>query len=305
MRRHLVTALVALVLLGLMAPAVAAAEPGDDPGTALPVAAGTSTWDSTDMTAASPPDPAQCKDFPGPLFNTMWLRYTPAKSGTTMVDVNSFVSADGSTDFLAVVFVYAVSGGTQTLVDCGAYPATVFLNVQAGVTYLIMVAGLSTAATEEPDLSDRGGTFDVTITAIKGRVLTDHFRDSGEFLDDEFCPGGGVLVAWNDNVTFKTFLGANGPRRYTSFFQGVTTFTDVSDGQTLTVKYAQTFTDRLDGSGVITGLAQDVWLDGKRVVKDVGRLVFDLETGEVTFDAGRHPQWYEGLDFCAELGLGA
>ena len=138
-----------------------------------------------------------------------------------------------------------------------------------------MVAGLSTAATEEPDLSDRGGTFEVNITTIKGRVITDHFRDSGEFLDEEFCPGGAVLVAWNDNVTFKTFLSASGPRRYTSFFQGATTFTDVGDGQTLTVKYANSFTDRLDGSGIITGLAQDVWLDGKRVVKDVGRLVFD------------------------------
>ena len=81
MRRQFLTALVALLLLGLMAPAVAAVEPGDEPGTALPVAAGTSTWDSTDMTAASPPDPAQCKDFPGPLFNTMWLHVHAGEVG--------------------------------------------------------------------------------------------------------------------------------------------------------------------------------------------------------------------------------
>ena len=303
MRRRLLAGIVALLLLGTGVPVAVAAEPGDSPGTAIDVTAGVSTWDSTDMTQG-PEDPASCKDFPGPEFATMWFRYEPTRRATTIIDVNSFVSEDGSTDYLAGVFVFRDDGGTLTQLDCGAFPATIFLNAQAGATYLIMVSGLSTAATDEPDLSDRGGTFDLSITAIKGRVISDHFHDAGEFLDEEGCPGGAILVAWDDNGNFKTFLGATGPRRFTTFFQGSTTFTDVGDGQTLTLKYAQTFFDRLDGSGVITGLAQDVWLDGKRVVKDVGRLVFDVETGEVTFDAGRHPQWYEGLDICAELGLG-
>jgi hypothetical protein len=303
MSRQLLAAVVALLLLVVGAPAALAGEPGDDPGAAIDVSAGVSTWDSTDMTQG-PDDPDSCKDFPGPEFATMWFRYEPSRKGPTIVDVNSFVSEDGTTDYLAGVFVFRDDGGTLTQIDCSAFPASVFLTAQAGATYLIMVSGLSTEATEDPDLSDRGGTFDLSITAVKGRVLSDHFHDAGESLDEEGCPGGPILVSWDDNGNFKTFFGTTGPRRFTTFFQGSTTFTDVGDGQRLTLKYAQTFTDRLDGSGVITGLAQDVWLDGKRVVKDVGRLVFDVETGEVTFDAGRHPQWYEGLDICAELGLG-
>ena len=303
MRRHLLAGVLAILLLAIGVPVAAAAEPGDDPGTAIDVGTGVSTFDSTDMTSG-PDDPDACKDFPGPVSNTMWLRYEPARSGTTIVDVNSFVSADGSTDFLAVVFVYRDDGGSLTLLDCGAYPATVFLAAEGGASYLIMVAGLSAEATGEPELSDRGGTFDLILTAIKGRVIVDHFHDAGSFVDEEGCPGGAMTISWDDNGIFKTFLDKSGPRRYTSFFQGTTWFS-ADDGSTVAVRYAQTFSDRLDGSGVITGLAQDVWLDGQHVIRDVGRLVFDLETGEVTFDAGRHPQWYEGLDICALLGLDA
>jgi hypothetical protein len=302
MRRQLLASILAILLLAIGVPVATAAEPGDDPGTAIDVGAGVSTFDSTEMTSG-PDDPEACKDFPGPVSNTMWLRYEPARSGTTIVDVNSFVSSDGSTDFLAVVFVYRDDGGSLTLIDCGAYPATVFLPTEGGASYLIMVAGLSAEATGEPELSDRGGTFDLIITAIKGRVIVDHFHDAASFVDEEGCPGGPLTISWDDNGIFKTFLDKSGPRRYTNFFQGTTWFS-ADDGSTVEVRYAQSFTDRLDGSGVITGLAQDVWLDGQHVIRDVGRLVFDLETGEVTFDAGRHPQWYEGLDICELLGLG-
>jgi hypothetical protein len=291
-----------MLLLGTWVPAAVAAEPGDDPGTAIDVGTGESLWDSTEMTQG-PDDPDSCKDFPGPEFATMWFRYEPDRSGTTIIDVNSFVSEDGSTDYLAGVFVFRLDGGSLTQLDCGAYPATVFLSAQGGATYLIMVSGLSSEATGEPELSDRGGTFALTITTVKGRVISDHFHDAQEFYDEFACPAGGMTIAWDDNGHFKTFLDRNGPRRYTTFFQGTTWFTSDS-GQTVAVRYAQTFSDRLDGTGVITGLAQDVSLDGKHVIRDVGRLVFDVETGEVLFDAGRHPQWYEGLDVCELLGLG-
>lgn len=301
MRRAIALFILASSILAVGAAPVLAVVAGDEPATAIAVGPGTATYDSSAMSENSAVDPATCGDLPGALSNTMWFRYAPTRDAMTIVDVNSFVSEDGTTDFLAGVAVYRVQGSTHTLITCAAYPATIFLPAKGGATYLILVAGLNAEATGEPELSDRGGTFDLTIQPIKGRVLRDHFHDAGSFVDEESCSEP-MTVSWDDNGTFKTFLDASGARRYTTFFQGATTFA-VDGGATLVIKYAQTFTDRLDGTGVITGLAQDVWLDGQRVVKDVGRLVFDFETGEVLFDAGRHPQWYEGLDICAELGI--
>ena len=302
MRRLITSALVTLLLVATGAFPVLAEEPGDEPDTAIAVDPGTSTWDSSLMTENAADDPANCDPFPGPLFATMWFRWDAGRGGNTIVDVNSFVSSDGLTDFLAVVFVYRDDGGTLSLVGCSAYPATVTLNAARGASYVIMVAGLSTEATEEPDLSDKGGTFDLMITTIKGRVLRDHFHDSGSFVDEYLCDVP-VTLAWDDNATIKTFFGTDGVRRFTSFYQGATSFS-VEGGSTLVLKYASTFTDRIDGTGRYTGLAQDVWLDGRRVVKDVGLLIFDFQTGEVIVDAGDHPQWYTGLDFCAQLGVG-
>ena len=107
MRR--VSAIVGVVLLlVLMLPAAAiAAEPGDEPDTAIPVSTGEAIYDSTAMTSNAAVDPASCGEFED-FSNTMWFSYTPAKSGVTLVDVASFVSEDGSTDFQAIAFVYRV-----------------------------------------------------------------------------------------------------------------------------------------------------------------------------------------------------
>ena len=104
MRR--VSAIVGVVLLlVLMPPSAIAAEPGDEPDTAIPVSAGEAIYDSTDMTSNAAVDPTGCGEFED-FSNTMWFSYRPAKSGVTMVDINSFVSEDGSTDFQAIAFVY-------------------------------------------------------------------------------------------------------------------------------------------------------------------------------------------------------
>ena len=125
MRR--VSAIVGVVLLlVLMLPASAiAAEPGDEPDTAIPVTAGEAIYDSTAMTSNAAVDPASCREFED-FSNTMWFSYRPAKSGVTMVDINSFVSEDGSTNFQAIAFVYRVeSSGSLDLVGCSAFPAIV------------------------------------------------------------------------------------------------------------------------------------------------------------------------------------
>ena len=145
----------------------------------------------------------------------MWFSYVASRKALTQFDVNSFVSSDGSTDFLAIVFVYSQSGSGLHLVGCNAFPATVFVPTQAGATYLIMVGGLSSAGfpDEDPALVDRGGTFDLTIEPIRGDPR-DHFHDSDTFVDEgltDQCGDGDVTVSFDDHGTAKTFFDASGP----------------------------------------------------------------------------------------------
>jgi hypothetical protein len=290
---------VLLVLLVLPAGAMAAA-PGDEPASAISVNAGTSRFDSTTMTSSTA-DPTACGDFEG-FSNTMWFSYKPAKSGTTMVDLNSFVSSDGSTDFLAIVFVYKLeSNGSLTLVGCSAYPATVFFSASAGVTYLIVSAALDAEDTGEPDLSGHGGTFDLTITAIRGRVVINRFHNADTFLDEGLTADCGfeVTTSFDDRGFDKTFISTDGVRMITFFVRGSTTFTS-ADGSTVTFVYAQPFRDNLDGTFTVLGLPLKLVVDGRVVSLDVGRLIFD-EEGNVLFDAGSHAFFNQGVDICGLL----
>jgi hypothetical protein len=299
-----------LVLAGLVlstAP-VAAQVAGDDPTTAIPVALGTQTYDSSAMTAKVPPDPTTCGDaFPGPFSNTMWFSYTATRQDRLVIaDVNSFVSPDDPTkDFLAIVFVYAVGpGGELTLVGCSAYPATVTFPAEAGTTYLIMVGGLSAEVTGEPELSDKGGTFELTLRALRGLVDRDHFRATDTFQDEELNDDCGfpVEISFNDNVTVKTFFSADGtPRMFTDHVSGVTTFMNLDTGTKVTLKYARLLVDRFDGTIAVIGMPIRVSVGHEIVVMDVGKLVINGETGEVIFEGGHHPTFFDGFDLCGLL----
>ena len=293
----LVGALLVLIMLPLGA---AAAAPGDEPTTAITVTAGVTRGDSTSMTSNPATDPASCGEFEG-FSNTMWFAYTPTKSGTTVADLNSFVSADGSTDFLAILFVYAKgSNGSLALVGCSAYPATVTFNASAGTTYLILSAALDAEDTGEPELSDHGCTFDLTIIAVKGRVLSDRFHEADTFVDEglsEEC-GTEVTVSFDDRGMSKTFYSANGQRMFTFFIVGSTTFSTADSS--LTFSYAQSYRDNLVGTNTIVGLPQKIVVNGQIYSLDVGRLVFDYD-GNILFDAGSHEFFNEGVDICALL----
>jgi hypothetical protein len=256
------------------------------------------------MTASSA-DPDACPDpfFDGPYFNTMWFTYAPARDGLTFIDVNSFVS-DGSTDFLAILFVFAKTDGGMELVGCSAYPATVTIPAEAGTTYLIMVGGLSSTAVEDdPALLDHGGTFDLTIQTVRGRILRDHFHDSDTFVDKGLtseCGDGDVVVSFDDRGSAKTFFDATGPRAFTFHISGRTTF-QMGDGPLVAVTYHETFRDYFDGTTAHTGIPVKVTVDGGRPFQlDAGKVVFDAE-GNITFEAGPHPQLHNGTDLCALL----
>jgi hypothetical protein len=293
------------VLFAAPATAVLGAEPGDEPATAIPAAVGTIQYDSTAMTSSAA-DPNSCPDpeFAGPFSNTMWFSYTPTRDALTLADVNSFVSPDGSTDFLAIVFVYAQTDTGLDLVACSAFPATVFFPAEAGTTYLIMVGGLSATALpdEDPALLDRGGTFDLTITPIRGRILLDHFHDVNTFVDEGLtaeCGDGDVTVSFDDHATTKTFFDASGPRAFTFQISGWTTF-QMGDGPVVKISYHQTFYDYFDGTVAQIGIPIKVSVDGKLLILDAGKVVFGPD-GEVIFEAGPHPILHEGFDLCALL----
>jgi hypothetical protein len=298
-------ALLAVALLGTAVPLAVAAEPGDEPATAIAASVGTAQYDSTNMTESGA-DPTECAEpaFPGPFYNTMWFSYTPSRDALTMVDVNSFVSSDGSTDFLAIVFVYAQTAGGLDLVACSAFDATVFIPAEAGTTYLIMVGGLSTGAVpdEDPNLLNRGGTFDLSINPIRGRIVREHFHDADTFVDEfltEECGDGDVVVSFDDRGTAKTFFDASGPVAFTFQISGSTTF-QMGDGPLVKLSYHQTFHDYFDGTVSNIGIPVKVTVDGQLFIMDAGKVVFGPD-GEVIFEAGPHPELHEGLDLCALL----
>jgi hypothetical protein len=292
--------LVLLAGLLLTAPAAAAVLPGDEPSTAIPASVGTAQYDSTDMTANASVDPESCGEFEG-FTNTMWFSYTPTRSGPTIVDVNSFVSPDGSTDYLAILFVFARHGSSLDLVGCNAYPATTFVPAQAGTTYLIMVGALGADDTGEPALSDHGGTFDLTILPVRGRVLTNRFHASDTFVDEGLSDACGfdVTVSFDDRGFDRTFFSSSGQRMFMFFVEGSTTFSSAS-GESLTFTYAQQFQDRLDGNVALFGIPIKVWMDGHLLTIDAGRLVLGPD-GNLVFIAGPHPVFFEGVDICGLL----
>jgi hypothetical protein len=294
--RLMCASVVVALLMAVTPVGVAAAIDGDEPSTAIAASVGTAQYDSTAMTESGA-DPTSCGEFED-FTNTMWFSWTATQSTITMVDVNSFVS-DGSTDFLAILFVYAQTNGQLTLVGCSAYPATVFFSASAGTTYLILSAALGADDTGEPELSDHGGTFDLTIQPIRGRVLTDRFHEADTFVDEglsEEC-GTEVTVSFDDRGISKTFFTTSGIRMFTFMIVGSTTFSTAD--ASLTLSYAQPFRDTLDGNVTILGLPVKVVLNGDLVTLDAGRLV--LGPDGVVFEAGPHSVFDSGVDICAEL----
>jgi hypothetical protein len=298
-------AVAALAVLLVLPLGAVAAEPGDEPATALPASVGTEQYDSTDMTESAE-DPTSCADpeFDGGFTNTMWFSYVPDRDQLTLIDVNSFVSSDGSTDYLAGLFVYAQTDGGLDLVGCNAFPATVLFPAESATTYLIMVGGLTLDGfpDDDPALLDRGGTFDLTIEPIRGRILRDHFHDSDTFIDPfltEECGDGDVTVSFNDRGTAKTFFTATEPRAFTFQISGTTTF-QMDGGPIVKVTYHETFHDYFDGTASEVGVPIKVAVDGNLLVLDAGKLIFGPD-GELTFEAGPHPIFHEGFDLCALL----
>lgn len=290
-------ALAVLLASTSIAPAVLGAEPGDEPETAIAVTLGTALYDSSGMTEDPAVDPSECEGdlaFPGPVSNTMWFEFTSPRKGTLFVDVNSFVSADGSTDFLAGVFVLTED---LTVIGCAAFPATVEFEAERGSTYLIMVTGLPAEFTGEPELSDRGGTFELTIgRQSQSPIFHDRFVESFSGIDEfwsEQC-GAEITIDLTFRGVFTGFPDGSG------VFHGVETTTLEGPGGRLYVRagfslrsVGEVTVDEEAGTitfhfeDTYTGLPEAWIVPGEgRLMLDAGQItfsftdVFDLETGE-------------------------
>jgi hypothetical protein len=253
--RFLLAAILAAALAWAVPVASAASAPANDEASAaIPLVAGVPvTFDSTDATEA-PSDPTSCDgshgSFDGPYFASVWFSYRATNRDRHLV-LNAPTMQGHAADFLAISFIYAVgAGGTRTLVDCTAFGNDAEWDAVPGTTYLIMEAGMSSAVTEDPDFSDRGGHGTIRIDRLAPSDGK-HYAWSDAFTYDD-CGFRVEAVAWGSGM-FTLKKGRNGdPTPY---------FFDNYESHTITTNPANGKWFREDGQGVYKDL-KIVHVDG-------------------------------------------
>jgi hypothetical protein len=133
-----------------------------------------------------PRDPTDCKGshgpFPGPYYGSVWFSYTATREDRWL-----FLSAPTvqghPDDFLAITFVYAKTPHGLSLVDCTAFGNDAKWQPRAGTHYLIMEAGLSSAVTNFPPLSNRGGHGSIYLFHSKTNVERYHYANIFSYND--------------------------------------------------------------------------------------------------------------------------
>jgi hypothetical protein len=316
---------VALMLIAMSAgTALAAAPTNDTPAGATALTLGVSVdFDSSDATEAAT-DPTSCDgshgSFPGPYFASVWFSYTAKSSG--QLNLSAPTMQNDPDQFLAISFVYEKTSSGMTLIDCTAFGNDASWPAKKGATYLIMEAGLSSAVTEEPDFSDRGGTGTVTLT----RSANENHYSYVDYFSFEDC-GFPVDVTASGNGQFRLRPGKHGdPTPY---------YFDNYEWHTVTTNPANGKWFREDGNGlyrdlhitnvegtVYTFVAQETGrpyslttMDGTKLFVDRGRLLTtfqvdthgddDLSNDEfiegswaLLDENGSHPGFFFEGDFC-------
>jgi hypothetical protein len=185
---RLVSIAAALVLALMLVPSAGAASPpaNDGQSGANPLIVGAPVdFDGTRATRA-PSDPTDCHgshgDFPGPYYGSVWFSYTATRNDHWL-----FLSAPTIQghrhDFLAITFIFARTGGGLRLIDCTAYGNDAKWRPRAGTQYLIMEAGLSSAVTHFPPLSDKGGHGSIYLFRSASNDQLYHYVDAFTYND--------------------------------------------------------------------------------------------------------------------------
>lgn len=183
MRPRLCALGAALVLVVLSVQSVAAGSPpaNDRRSGATPLIVGAPVDFNGSNATTSPNDPDDCTGshgpFPGPYYGSVWFSYKATRDDRWL-----FLSAPTvqghADDFLAITFVYARTAQGLRLIDCTAFGNEVAWRPRAGTEYLIMEAGLSSAVTEFPPLSDRGGHGSLYLFRSKTLEQRYHYVDA-------------------------------------------------------------------------------------------------------------------------------
>ena len=319
---------VALASLALVTSAgtVAAAPPANDLiAGATPLALGVPLdFNSADATMSAS-DPTDCNGshgpWPGPYFASVWFSFTATSAGQLNL---SAPTMQGDPDqFLAISFVYKQTSSGLSLIDCTAFGNDASWPAEKGATYLIMEAGLSSAVTDFPEFSDRGGHGTIAITRSPN---ANHYSyiDRFTFSDCGFT----VNASVTGSGQFRLRPGRHGDATPYLFdnYEWHTVFTNPANGKWFREDgnglYRDLHITNVSGT-VYTFVAQETGrpysltaMDGTKVFVDRGRLLTtfqvdtkgddDLSNDEfiegswaLLDENGSHPGFFFEGDFCA------
>lgn len=268
-----------LLITTTAGPALAAAPANDLVANATQLRLGVPLeFDSTDATMSAT-DPTDCDGshgaFPGPYFASVWFSYTARSAG--QLYLSSPTTQGDPADFLAISFVYEKTGSGLQLIDCTAYGNDASWPARPGVTYLIMEAGLASAVTEEPELSDRGGHGTITVTRSANEA---HYSWVDQFAYDD-C-GFPVTGTGHGSGTFRLATRSANPTPY---------YFDNYEWHFVTTNPANGKWFREDGNGLyrdlrITNVAGTIY---SFEAQETGRpyTLTDMFGRKVYFDRGR------------------
>jgi len=171
--------------------AVFAAPANDNfPGTTIGVNPYTNSVDTTSATEeiGDPTVPVQCDErFLAPGKKSVWYAYTPAKNQPVSIDTfgsnyDTYLSVWTGTALNNLVYVACDDDSTNNL------QSQITMNLQAGVTYHIEVAGYAGTVTPPDPQSNPGG------------VLVFHLKTDKDTVG-VFRPSNGALYLRNSNTT--------------------------------------------------------------------------------------------------------
>jgi hypothetical protein len=145
-------------------------------------------YDGTNATI-SPSDPNTCVgshgSFPGPYFGSVWFSYR-AINIDKWIFLSSPTVQGKAHDYLGITFIYQRTGHGLELVDCTAFGNDAKWQPRAAAEYLIMEAGLSSAVTDYPPLSDRGGHGSLYL--FRSKTLDEHYHYIDAFTYNDCGP---------------------------------------------------------------------------------------------------------------------
>ena len=314
-----------LALLTATAQVVAAAVPSNDLVSApTKLALGAAVeFNSADATISAS-DPTDCNgshgSFPGPYFASVWFSFTATSNG--QLNLSAPTTQGRADDYLAISFVYQQTGSGLTLIDCSAFGNDATWPARKGQTFLIMEAGLSSAVTEFPPLSDRGGHGTIAITRSANDA---HYSYIDRFTYDD-C-GFTVVGEQFGGGTFHLRSGKQGdatPYLFDNYEWHIVSTNPANgkwfreDGQG---QYRDLHITNIEGT-VYTFVSQETGrpytltdMNGRKVFFDRGRLLttFQVDTKgdddlsndefidgsfQLLADNGSHPFWHFEGEWC-------